>query len=218
MKKCVIFDMDGVIIDSEPIHQKCERRMFQMLGINVSESEHNAFMGTTDETWWSWLGSKYKLPIKIDEVIQLKKILYLEHLKQDTYIKPIPFVSELIADLYKDNFSLALASSSPHEQIDYILSSFELKYFFKIIISGEDVKEGKPSPEIFLKASELLGIPPESCIVIEDSYNGVMAAKSANMKCIGFNNPNSGNQDLGKADQIINSFKEISAETIIDLV
>lgn len=218
MKGCVIFDMDGVIIDSEPIHQKCERKMFQILGINVSEDEHNAFMGTTDETWWSWLENKYELPIKIPEVIQLKKKLYMEYLRQETHIKPIPHVSELIADLYKNNFLLALASSSPHEQIDYILSCFKLENFFRLIISGEDVEKGKPNPEIFLRVSEIIRIPPESCIVIEDSYNGVSAAKSANMKCIGYINPNSGNQDLNKADILISSFNELSIDVIYNLL
>lgn len=217
MKKCVIFDMDGVIIDSEPIHQKCERKMFQLLGINVSEDEHNAFMGTTDETWWSWLGSKYDLPIKIPEIIQLKKKLYMEYLRQEVHIKPIPYVSELISDLHKNNFLLALASSSPHEQIDYILSCFELKKYFNLTISGEDVEKGKPSPEIFLKVSERLQVPPELCIVIEDSFNGVSAAKSANMKCIGYMNPSSGNQDLSKADILIISFNGLAVDVIYNM-
>lgn len=214
MGQCVIFDMDGVIINSEPIHQECERKIFKMLGVTVSDEDHNALVGATDETMWTKIGSLYDLPIKVHEAIQLKKSLYLEYLKQETYIKPIPYVSELIANLYKNGFALALASSSPHEQIEFILSGFELKCYFHTIVSGEDVAEGKPHPEIFLKAAEFVGAVPGSCVVIEDSYNGVMAAKSANMKCIGFVNPNSGNQDLGKADKIVHSFKEVSVAMV----
>lgn len=218
MESCVIFDMDGVIIDSEPIHQECERKIFKLLGIDISEDVHNALAGATDETMWRSIEKEYDLPINISEIIQLKKSLYMEYLKREVYIKPIPYISELIANLYKNGFSLVLASSSPHIQIDFILSSFELKRYFHSILSGEDVVTGKPHPAIFMKASELVGISPEQCIVIEDSYNGVSAAKSASMKCIGYRNPNSGNQDLSNADSIISSFNEVSVESIKELL
>lgn len=218
MKQCVIFDMDGVIIDSEPIHQECERKMFKMLGITVSDEEHNALIGASDETMWLRLGSLHDLPIKITEAIQLKKTLYMEYLKRETYRKPIPYVVELISDLYNNNFLLALASSSPHEQINYILENLGIKHYFHAIISGEDVKEGKPHPGIFLKAAKSVGTDPESCVVIEDSYNGVMAAKGAQMKCIGFVNPNSGTQDLSKADKIVHSIKEVSVLLVKELL
>jgi HAD superfamily hydrolase (TIGR01509 family) len=218
MKKCVIFDMDGVIIDSEPIHQECERIMFKQLGINVSDEEHNAFVGTTDDYMWSRLINLYSLPIKINEAIQLQRSLYLECLKQENCIEILPYVSQLISNLNKQGFLLALASSSPHVHIDYILNKFELKRYFPVIVSGEDVKAGKPHPGIFLRAAKLAGIKPGSCLVIEDSYNGVTAAKKAGMKCIGFINPNSGNQDLSQADLLISSFKDFSEITINQLL
>jgi beta-phosphoglucomutase family hydrolase len=209
MKRCVIFDMDGVIIDSEPIHQECERRLFGLLRIEISEEEHNSLVGATDETMWSKLGKLHHLPMSINDVIQLKKSIYLEYIKCETTIEPLPYVKELIINLYEKGFQLALASSSPHEQIDYILKKFEIKRYFHAIISGEDVKAGKPHPEIFLKAAAVIGVTPNLCVVIEDSHNGVIAAKKAGMECIGFNNPNSGNQDLSEADSIIYSFKEL---------
>ena len=215
MEKCVIFDMDGVIIDSEPIHQECERRMFSLLGINISDEEHNTLIGATDETLWTTLGNLHHLPISITEAIQLKKKLYLEYLKSENNIQPLPYINELIADLYENGFRLAVASSSPHEQIDFILEKFKFKRYFHAVVSGEDVKEGKPHPEIFLKASDAVGVPPNLCVVIEDSYNGVTAAKKAGMLCIGFNNPNSGTQDLSKADILISSFKEFAINTIL---
>jgi len=210
--------MDGVIINSEPIHQECERKIFKMLGIDVSGEEHNALVGATDETMWSRLAILYKLPIQITEAIQLKKSLYLEYLKKETYIKPIPHVAEVIADLHKNGFLLALASSSPHEQIDYILTDFELKRYFHSIVSGEDVAAGKPHPEIFLTAAQAVGVEPAACIVIEDSRNGITAAKKAGMKCIGYINSNSGDQDLSQADKVIKSFKDFSAKTICELL
>jgi HAD superfamily hydrolase (TIGR01509 family) len=210
--------MDGVIIDSEPIHQECERSMFKQLGINISDEEHNAFVGTTDETMWSRLINLYNLPIKITEAIQLQRSLYLEYLEQEDCIVTLPYVSQTISNLNKHGFLLALASSSPHIHIDYILNKFELKRHFHVIVSGEDVEAGKPHPGIFLKTAKLAGVKPGSCVVIEDSYNGVTAAKKANMKCIGFINPNSGNQDLSQADLLISSFKDLSEITITQLL
>ncbi len=218
MKKCVIFDMDGVIIDSEPIHMKCEKKIFELLGITVSIKEHNKLVGSTDETMWAHIEKSHELPITVSEIINLKKTLYMDYLKQEVYIRPVQYVSELIFNLHRNNFLLVLASSSSHVQINYILNSFGLKSYFHAIISGEDVKNGKPHPDIFLKASESVGVSPENCVVIEDSYNGVTAAKNANMKCIGYLNPNSGNQDLSKADLTVSSFNEVSVVSIKGLL
>ncbi|MDX9882912.1 MAG: HAD family phosphatase [Prolixibacteraceae bacterium] len=218
MKQCVIFDMDGVIIDSEPIHIACEKEIIRLLGLHIPEHEHHAFIGTTDEIMWSKIGEMYDLPVNVPYIIQLKKSLYMEYLKKDTHLRPISYIPELIADLHRNKFLLALASSSPHEQIDYILTTFGIRNYFQSVVSGEDVKVGKPDPGIFLKAAGSINVLPESCVVIEDSYNGATAAKNANMKCIAYKNPNSGNQDLSNADRIVHSFREISPDLIRELL
>ncbi len=211
MRQCVIFDMDGVIIDSIQFHLACEKEIFRLLRISVSEKEHKDFIGNTDQAMWSQIEKVYELPIKVPEIIRLKKSLYMEYLKKDVYLRPIPHIPALLADLYKNNFLLTLASSSPHEQISYILENLGIRRYFHAIVSGEDVKEGKPHPGIFLKAAGSVGVDPKSCVVIEDSCNGVAAAKGANMKCIGYKNPNSGDQDLSKADIIVHSMTEVTA-------
>jgi len=218
MSKCIIFDMDGVIIDSEPIHQECEKKIFRLLGINISEEEHNTMVGTTDEVMWSRINGTYNLPVQVPEVIRLKKMLYLEHLKREVYIRPIPYVSQLIFNLAERGYKLALASSSPKEQIEYILNKIPFGGFFQNVVNGEDVEKGKPDPAIFLKAAFKAGVKPQECIVIEDSENGVIAAKKAGMYCIGYINPNSGKQDLDKADMKIHSFKQVSVETIEEII
>ena len=214
MIQCVIFDMDGVLIDSEPIHMACEREMFRLLGVSVTEEEHHSMIGSTDETMWTRIGSKHKISKQLPELIKLKKELYFEHLERNNKLEPIPYIPELIDDLLKNDFVLAVASSSLREQIDFILNKLDLRQFFRHTVSGEDVPVGKPNPDIFLKAAEWLGVNEQSCLVIEDSCNGVMAAKKANMKCIAYINPNSGKQDLSSADMKISSFNEISADTI----
>jgi len=217
MRRCVIFDMDGVIIDSEPLHHKCEREMFSSFGIEVSNDEHSAFMGTTDESMWTQVNEQHGLPMSVADAMQMKKKLYLTQLKNEPNLRPIQYIPELIAELSKNGFLLALASSSPIEQIEYILNEFELEPYFQSIVSGEDVERGKPSPDIFLEVAQQLGISPEQCIVIEDSNNGVRAAKDAGMMCVGFKNPNSGNQNLSQADMLIDSIGELTPQIIDSL-
>jgi beta-phosphoglucomutase-like phosphatase (HAD superfamily) len=208
--------MDGVIIDSEPLHQECERMIFGMLGITVTQDQHNYLVGATDETIWSGIVEQYQLPFSVQEIIRLKKSLYLDFLKKKGGIRVVPYAPELIAGLVNHNYLLALATSSPREQVDFILGETGFRRSFQVVVSGDDIQHGKPHPEIFLKAAGQIGIKPGSCVVIEDSNNGVSAAKSAGMKCIGFKNPVSGIQDLGKADIIVHSLEEIA--TIFNLL
>ena len=209
--------MDGVIIDSEPIHMACEKEIFRMLGISVADKEHHSMIGTTDKAMWARLKETFDLSQSADELVALKQASYIKHLRNMTNLKPVPYIPELIASLHKKGFILALASSSPHAQIDFILNEFALGNYFSVTVSGDDVKYGKPNPEIFLKASELTGVPPKQCLVIEDSMNGVLAAKKANMRCVAYRNPNSGNQDLEGADIEINSFKDLSVKVMEEL-
>jgi len=217
MKYGVIFDMDGVIIDSEPIHIACEKEMFRRFGLVVSDDEHHTFVGTSDETLWSYMERRYGLPVQMDEAIRLTQVLYREYLEK-TPIAPISGITELIAKLAENHFALALASSSPHDQIHHVLESFGIRPYFQATVSGEEVEAGKPDPAIFLKAAQRVGVDPGHCLVIEDSYNGVTAAKNAGMTCIGFRNPNSGDHDLTRADKIVHSFREVSPGVIANLL
>ncbi|HUX57351.1 MAG TPA: HAD-IA family hydrolase [Bacteroidales bacterium] len=192
----------------------CEKEIFRMLGISVTEEEHHSMIGTTDMVMWTRLKKSFGLSQPTNELVKLKQSFYIDYLKSRTNLKPVPYISEMISALQQNGFLLALASSSPHTQIDFILNEFELSNFFSVIVSGDDVRNGKPDPEIFLKASELTGISPEHCFVIEDSMNGVLAAKSANMRCIAYRNPNLGNQNLEHADIEIDSFKDLTINLI----
>ena len=210
MTLCAIFDMDGVIIDSEPVHMVCEREIFELLGITVTKDQHHAFSGTNDKEMWTKISDEFKLSLNVQDIISLKRSKYMELFKKDAQIEAIAGVRELIAELHSRGFSIVLASASPRPQIDFILSHFNLDTYFHARISGDDVAVGKPNPEIFLKAADLAHCSPGYCVVIEDSYNGVMAAKSAGMKCIGFINPNSGQQNLDHADIKVSSFSQLS--------
>jgi HAD superfamily hydrolase (TIGR01509 family) len=123
-------------------------------------------------------------------------------------------VEELIKDLYANGIQLVLASSSAHVTIERIFIRFNLHHYFTHIVSGEDFPKSKPHPAIFIKAAELSGTPVENCIVIEDSTNGIMAAKAAGIYCIGYNSVNTKLQDYSLADEVISNFNELSFDSI----
>lgn len=206
--KAAIFDMDGVIIDSEPIHFEVDMQTMKELGVNISKEELNKYVGTTNEYMITELKSKYNIERSLEEIVDYKMKLTINKVK-DAEINVISGIPELLSSLKNNNIKTAIGSSSPKELINAVIEKFGLEKYFDCIVSGDEVKEGKPKPDIYLEVSKRLAIEPRECIVIEDSKNGVLAAKNAGMKCIGFKNINSGNQDLSKADIVVDSINEI---------
>jgi len=215
MLKAVIFDMDGVIIDSEPTHMKLENETYKKLGIEVSGDEHHTFVGATSNYMWEALKNKYKLNQTLEELVEYDRSKYFKHLNSDECeIILIKGVKELIKDLYENGVKLAIASSSPLNVIEAIAKKFEIEEYFEAFVTGDNVQRSKPAPDIFLFASEKLGVKSENCVVIEDSHNGVLAAKKAGMKCVGINSDPAGTQDISMADLLINSFNEVNYEKL----
>jgi len=214
MFKCIIFDMDGVIIDSEPIHFKIEKKLFKNLGLAISDEKQDSFVGTASRPMWLHIKNKYKLNQSLEELVEMGRTSYMDYLLSQENEKPMPGVAELIKELYRNNVKLVVASSASIKNIEIVLKMFNLERFFQTKVSGDEVNNGKPAPDTFLYAAKIIGAQPEECIVIEDSKNGVEAAKSARMRCIGFENPNSGKQDLSSADIVINSFSEVNYQKL----
>mgnify|MGYP002411993360 CR=1 FL=1 len=188
--KGVIFDMDGVIVDSEPIHVEIEKELLERFGGKMNDEEHASFIGTTDAHMWSILKEKYNLKPSVKEIINMKREMFLNSIDK---IELIDGVLDFIKGL--------------HEK-------FHLDKYIDVIMSGEDVNNGKPNPEIFLKTAKMMNLKPASCIVIEDAENGVRAAKAAKMKCIVIKGHNIGHQDVSSANLIIESFKEITLDQV----
>lgn len=214
MIKYMIFDMDGVIIDSEPVHLDLEEKLFKLYGIEMSKEEHNAFVGSTSHYMWGTIRDKYSLSQSLDELVEKDRKSYFELLSKLEEVEPIEGVDGLIKELHENGVKIAVASSSPLDVIELVLDKIKIKQYFDVVVTGDFVEKSKPEPDIFLYAAEKLGAKPQECIVIEDSHNGVIAAKKAGMKCIGFKNLNSGNQDLSEADKIINSHSEIGFDKL----
>jgi len=206
--KAVIFDMDGVIIDSEPIHLEVDMQTMNDLGCNISAQELEKYVGTTNEYMFTDIKKNYNIGKSVEEIISYRAEIARNKIIQSN-LEPIDGIIELLSDLKHKNIPAAIASSSPKDFIEVVISKFKLHDYFKYIVSGEEVENGKPFPDVYVETAKRLGICPADCIVIEDSKNGVLAAKAAKMKCIGFQNINSGNQDLSKADTIVNSIRHI---------
>lgn len=212
--KAIIFDMDGVIIDSEPMHKKIEVELLEELGGTVTEEEHMTYTGTTDEHMWSSFKKKFQLEPAVEDMITSKKERFMDQIHTIPLVEGFEDVVKLFHD---EGYLLALASSNNRSSVDQIIKQFDLEQYLEVSMSGEDIVNGKPAPDIFLKTAEKLKVEPEDCLVIEDAKNGVTAAKAAGMKCIGLDNPNSGVQDLSEADLVLTSYEELDLEKIKEL-
>jgi len=215
--KAVIFDMDGVIIDSEPIHHKINKKIFDKLGITISVQEYNSFIGLSNTEMWAYLREKYDFreDVKKLTAMQLKEILqYLNNNLE----KPIPGILKLLKIFSKHGLKLAVASSSQLEYINRVLATLDIEEFFEIRVSGETFEKGKPFPDIFLHTAKLLGVMPEECVVVDDSENRVSAETNARMKVIGYINKNSGNQDLSTANLIVDFLEGLKIEDFEKLI
>jgi len=213
--KAIIFDMDGVIIDSERLHLKINRELAEEFGGKLSQEEREAILGKTDYDIWSNLKKRFNMKPSVEQLIEMKKQRFLKNIHQ---VKLVDHFFEFMLAAYNANYLLALASSNNRAIVDKVLEKFELMKYLKVAISGEDVIKGKPDPEIFLKTASMLGVKPSNCLVIEDASNGVQAAKAAGMKCIGYKSATSRNQDFSTADLVVESLGELSLDIVENLL
>lgn len=211
----IIFDMDGVIIDSEPLLCKLEMGLLEELGGKITAEEHDAFVGVTDCQMWTTLKKRFNIQLPLEEIIEISKKRVAENIHQFNLVDN--FEQFMIA-LYNEGYIMGLASSNNRKIVDLIVDRFQLDKYLKVFITGEDVTHGKPNPEIFLKAAQQMNAEPSNCLVIEDAANGVAAAKAAGMKCIGLKNPGSGEQNLSQADLIITGYDELDVNIIKKLL
>ena len=209
MLKAIIFDMDGVLVNSEPLHRKAYFNMFEEFNLNVSNRLYESFTGKSTSTICKELCEIFELSISHEKLMFSKRKHFKAIFDNDPEFKMIDGALSLIKNYFYNNLTLILASSASMTNINRIFKKFDLDKFFKAKISGADLKESKPNPEIFIKAAKLSGFKKSECIVIEDSTNGVIASKSAGIYCIGFNSPNSKNQNYDKADLVVSNFNEI---------
>ena len=213
MITAVIFDMDGVIVDSEPIHIEAEKQTLLKYGVKITTEELRTYTGTTAEFEFNDLIRKYKLNTTAKTLFDVKEDIMFRLLEERT--EPTIGVIDLIKNLKQQGFKLGIATSGHRKLAQYYLNKLGIASFFDTVVCAEDITRSKPDPEIFLKAAQRLGVEPAKCIVIEDAKLGIEAAVKAGMKCIGYSNPNSGNQDLSKADWLVADFTELDLQELL---
>ena len=204
--RAVIFDMDGVIVDSEPLHERAFLEVMQDLGYGHNHGlEFDSYVGRSDFELWKDFVAKHKPPQPLEELMAMKRRRVIEVVRQ---VQPIFAGLPELLEKVALRFRLALASGSERAFIETVLSLKGLRRFFPVIVSGAEVKHGKPAPDIFLRTAELLGVAPKDCWVIEDSKPGVAAALAAGMKVIAITNTHPAGE-LGDATHVVKTYEEI---------
>ncbi|WP_112086883.1 HAD family hydrolase [Flavobacterium lacus] len=214
MIQTVIFDMDGVIVDTEPVHHFAYVQHFRQLNIDVSPEMYASFTGNSTKNIYERLKGIYNLKEDVQTLVETKRNLFNEAFDQKEDLYLLDGVEDLIQELHFNGMQLVLASSSANVTIQRIFNRFDLDKYFTYKVSGEDFPKSKPHPAIFLKAAELAKTAVQHCIVIEDSTNGILASKAAGIYCVGYESVNSKLQDYSLADEVISHFNELSFDKI----
>ncbi len=217
MINTVIFDMDGVIVDTEPVHRYAYFRHFDELNVLVTDEMFATYTGNSTRNVFQKLKSTFEINYEVEDLIQRKRAIFNDAFdtKEDLYL--IEGVENLIKNLHASGFELIVASSASKVTIERVFKRFHLHQYFSHIVSGEDFPKSKPHPAIFEHAASLSKFPKDECIVIEDSWNGIEAAVAAGIFCVGYNSEHSKLQDLSKANVIVNHFDELTIDRIKDL-
>lgn len=211
MLKGIIFDMDGVLINSEPFHYQVWKEALKKRGIILDYEIYKPCIGSTVQVLMQILHEHYGVDEKDDSLPQEVKNLKQEMIEKQGYPPLIPHVKDMLERFHEAGYQMAVASSSPQAYIENVTSYWGISPYFQVLVSGEHVEHPKPAPDIFLKTADILGLLPEECLVIEDSENGCRAAKAAGMTCMAYYNPDSGKQNLQTASVVVEGFEEIDA-------
>ena len=202
----IIFDMDGVIIDSEPRHERAFMDVFEQMGYGQTHGiQFEKYLGRSDRAVWVDFIAQHNPKWTLDELTAWKQNHVIEIIRREQPI--FDGLPELVAQL-APRYRLAVASGSVHPVIDEVLAMKSLRRFFPVVVSVQDVTNGKPAPDIFLHAADLLGVAPTACCVIEDSAAGVTAARAAGMTAIAITNTLPA-EKLTHAHHVVRTYEEI---------
>ena len=209
MLKAIIFDMDGVLVDSEPVHMKAFEVLIKSLGKKFDKNYYYQFIGSTTDHMWDKVIEDNKLSFDKSQLMEMSD-RFVAQILGDAGYPVMSGAADLIKRLKTDNIKLAIASSSGIDRIDNTLKKMGVFDEFDARVSGIDVKNPKPAPDTFLAAAEKLNVDPSECLVIEDSLNGIKAAKNACMVCVMFENDNGmPHLDSSLADYVITGYEDL---------
>ena len=214
MINTVIFDMDGVIVDTEPVHRYAYFKHFDELNVPVTDEMFATYTGNSTRNVFQKLKATFEINHEVEDLIQRKRAIFNDAFDTKEDLCLIEGVENLIKNLHTNGYELIVASSASKVTIERVFKRFHLHQYFSHIVSGEDFPKSKPHPAIFEHAANLSKFPKNECIVIEDSWNGIEASVAAGIFCVGYNSVNTKMQDLSKANVIVNHFDELTLEQI----
>ncbi len=215
MTKSILFDMNGIIIDDEHIHELAFTETVEPFGINLTHEQYlECCAGKTDRAGYESIAAQFNKNLPVDQLLVEKSQTYLKLFPANK--KTYPGVIELIHQLAQ-KYLLALTSSSSRAEVDLITKEFGIQADFKVTISADEVTKGKPDPEPYLITCQNLNVSPAEAVVIEDSKSGVSSAKAAGCGCIGVTTTHSAD-DLKASDVVVSTFSEITEQIIEQLI
>jgi beta-phosphoglucomutase len=208
----ILFDMDGVLADSEPYICEAAIMMFSEIGLNVGPEDFKPFVGTGENRYIGGVAEKYNLKVDIEKVKARTYEIYQKIIKGK--LKPLPGACGFVASCSERGFKLALATSSDTIKMEANLNEIGIPLAtFNAAVTGSDVINKKPSPDIYLKAAEMIDLKPEDCLVVEDAVSGIKAAKAAGCRCLAV--ATSFNRScLSDADWICSSLDSVPEEAL----
>jgi beta-phosphoglucomutase family hydrolase len=213
-KRAILWDMDGVLVNTGEYHYAAWKKTFDELGIPFSKEQFRTAFGMNNTGILETICGKKLPPAQEREISERKETLFREAVKGNA--KLLSGVEQALKNLSLWNFKQAIASSAPPQNIEVLVQELQIAKYFDVIVSGHDIP-GKPAPAIFLTAAQQLRLKPENCTVIEDSVAGVEAAKNAGMHCIAVTTTNKA-EILSKADLILGSLTELKKELLVELL
>ena len=210
MIKAVVYDLDDTLVNSDSIHTQAWNEELKPFGYSQNDLPLEirlSFTGRRVIDITEIIVDYFKLPIDIQRLYESKNALYYQLVEKQ--LELLPGVIESL-ELLKQSYPLAIGTSGTKKYVDIVFKKFSLEPYFKIIVCGDDVKQGKPNPETYLLAAEKLGVDANNCLVFEDAAKGIQAAKSAGCFCIAIVNTNIPPQDLRQADMVLQSLHEVT--------
>ena len=208
MISALIFDLDGLLADTEQLHFRAYQRALEESGVSLCESNYADHWVRSGKGIAEWV-AMHGLALDPHALRRRKAQHYLDLLASS--LRPMEGALEILA-AFHGRVKIALASSSYRDAVDGVLDGLKIAHFFEVIVSGHDVQQVKPAPDIFLKAARDLAVEPEQCLVLEDAEKGVTAAYRAGMRCIAVPNEYTRRHDFAKATRVCASLHEVTPE------
>lgn len=212
MIKAIIWDMDGVLVESEAMHVQAEAETLKQYGIDLTKIDCKQFMGMGLKQYFEEIGKKFGRKLPVDEIIQKHSETLRGYYSNKFPI--VPHAPEVVRALSK-RYPMALATSMRRRLADLYLARLKITDCFTVIVGGDEVTRTKPDPEVFLVAARKLGVDPRDTVIIEDSTHGIHAGKAAGAIVIARKADHNKNQDFSQADHIITDLQELLTHSTV---